>query len=106
MVKAIEPAKSRDLIVSRLHSDIIGPREGPTELIDERPSARYLTGMLHPQMSEFSDEEDETVEEENGGTAGGAEDDQQQQAVSLFRSFKPATCGISFSVRSTSTEDA
>ncbi|RWC04222.1 MAG: hypothetical protein EOQ56_04355 [Mesorhizobium sp.] len=99
-----EDVATRKVLLDRLRSDVIGPKQGPEEVIDERPSGRYLTGILYPQQSEFSEEEDEKVTEENGAGAGTGEDDEQQQAVSLFRSFKPATCGFSFSVRITGTD--
>lgn len=95
---AAEPVTSvRALLLRRLEADLIGPKAGPEEQIDERPSARYLTGILYPQQSEFSEEEDDSLDAENGPGSPG-EEDEQQQATSLFRSFKPATCGFSFSV--------
>lgn len=87
----------RTLLLRRLEADLVGPKGGPDETIDERPSARYLTGILYPQQSEFSEEEDDSLDSENGGGSTG-EEDEQREATSLFRSFKPATCGFSFSV--------
>lgn len=86
----------RSRLLERLAQDLVGPKAGPEETIDERPSARYLTGILYPQQTEFLEEEDEQIEAENG--PGSEADDSDQQATSLFRSFKPAACGFSFSV--------
>ncbi|MGN6268462.1 MAG: helicase-related protein [Sphingomonas sp.] len=91
------PPNVRTLLLRRLEADLVGPKNGPEETIDERPSARYLTGMLYPQQSEFSEEEDDSLDAENGGGSSGDEDE-QREATSLFRSFKPATCGFSFAV--------
>jgi hypothetical protein len=86
----------RSRLLERLAEDLVGPKGGAEEVIDERPSARYLTGILYPQQTEFLEEEDEQIEAENG--AGSEADDGEEQATSLFRSFKPAACGFSFSV--------
>jgi hypothetical protein len=94
MVKTAEEARS--LVVGRLCDDLIGPKGGPLEIIDERPSARYLTGILYPQQSEFSEADDEVLGSENG--SGGDDEEDESNTVSLLRTFKPAACGFSFSV--------
>lgn len=86
----------RDVMLNRVKEDLIGPKLGADERIDEAPSNRYLTAILYPQSSGFSAEEDEKLDSAN---AGGGDDDEQQEEVSLFRSFKPSTCGFSFAVR-------
>lgn len=98
------PPNVRTLLLRRLEADLVGPKGGPEETIEERPSARYLTGILYPQQSEFSKEEDDSLDAENGGGSTG-EDDEQRDATSLFRSFKPATCGFSFSVEAEEAAD-
>ncbi|WP_267394199.1 MULTISPECIES: helicase-related protein [unclassified Sphingomonas] len=98
------PQSVRTLLLLRLKADLVGPKDGPEETIDERPSARYLTGILYPQQSEFSEEEDDSLDAENGGGSTGDEDE-QREATSLFRSFKPATCGFSFSVETEEEAD-
>jgi hypothetical protein len=97
MVTSAEAAREQVLI--RLKGDLIGPKGTPDEVIDERPSARYLTGILFPQQSSYGEDEDETIAAENGG--GGEEDESEREATSLLRTFKPATCGFSFSVELT-----
>lgn len=86
----------REIILTRVKEDLIGPKFGPAEAIDEAPSNRYLTAILYPQSCAFSPEEDEKLAATNG--SGGGEDDEQQEEVALFRSFKPSTCGFSFAV--------
>jgi hypothetical protein len=95
MVRSADAARAR--VLERLKEDLIGPKTEPTEIIDERPSARYLTGILYPQQSAFHEEEDESIAAENGGGSGESHDE-GQEATSLLRTFKPATCGFSFSV--------
>ena len=41
--------EARRLILDRLKTDLIGPSYGDEEKIDDRPSDRYLTGILFPQ---------------------------------------------------------
>lgn len=92
---SLSSKESRDRLLERLKQDIIGPGGALDEVISERPSARYLTGILYPQQSEISEEEDEAIAAESGSVA---ESDDEQDATSLLRTFKPATCGLSFSV--------
>ncbi len=94
-------AKARAHLLSRFKTDLVGPT-AEDEVLEERPSARYLTAILYPQQSEISEEEDESIAAENGG---GEDEGDERDAVSLLRTFKPATCGLSFSV-SVSSEDA
>lgn len=90
---------TRDLLVDRVALDLIGPKAGAEEVIDERPTGRYLTGILYPQQTPFPEEEDETLAAEN--TRGGGEAvEEAAEEVSLFRSFKPSACGLSFALLS------
>ena len=89
-------------IAKRLKRDVIGPRAGGFEVIPERPSSRYLTGILFPQGSVIGqDEDDETDQPENDEDSSSGVDDK----VSLFASLRPSTAGFSFAVQSTSSND-
>ena len=94
-------AEARARLLSRFKTDLIGPG-AEDEVLNERPSARYLTAILYPQQSEITEEEDESIAAENGG---GEAENEERDAVSLLRTFKPATCGLSFSV-AVADEDA
>ncbi|MEM9630375.1 MAG: helicase-related protein [Pseudomonadota bacterium] len=96
-----EAANARARLLTRFKTDLIGPGS-EDEVLSERPSARYLTAILYPQQSEISEEEDESIAAENGD---GEAENEERDAVSLLRTFKPATCGLSFSV-SVTDEDA
>src|SRR5690348_12617289 len=93
MVSSAQEARAS--VLERLKHDLLGPNGSDDEVIDERPSARYLTGILFPQQSELHEDEDESISAENGG---GDNEEGEQEATSLLRTFKPATCGFSFSV--------
>ena len=86
----------RDIVLDRFKKDLIGPKDGAEEVIDERPTARYLTGILYPQQTVFSEAEDERIDTQNGQVS--AEDDSENEESTLTRSFKPAACGFSFNV--------
>ncbi len=85
----------RDIYIKRLREDLIGPADGENEIIDERPTDRYLTGILYPQNQLISPEEDEKLESESGK---GINEGESSTDVSLSRTLRPATAGISFSL--------
>jgi hypothetical protein len=79
----------------RLKRDVIGPRGGCKEVIPERPSSRYLTGILFPQGSVIGQDEDDDIDQtENADDGTSGVDDK----VSLFASLRPSTVGLSFAV--------
>lgn len=88
--------EARKTVLKRLREDIVGPRSGFFEEIPERPSSRYLTGILFPQGATIGQDEDDEIDSTETGDedGGGAE-----ERVSLFRSFRPSTAGFSFAVR-------
>lgn len=86
----------RDLILKRMEEDLVGPL-AIDEVLDDRPTDRYLTGILFPQRSKVPDEENEELR-------GGEEDaedttDAAPEAIPLTNVMRPATAGISFAVR-------
>jgi hypothetical protein len=87
-------ADFRDTIIDRLHEDLVGPTGGRLdEIIDERPSDRYLTGILYPQRTAVGQEQDE------GMGAGAAEDDETAlEQVAVSHTLRPANAGMSFAV--------
>ncbi len=96
--------EARRILVERLNTDLIGPSLSDDEKIEDRPSDRYLLGILFPQNLQVPDEEDEEMEEvESGKTQD--QDASPGDSVSLFRSMRPATAGVSFAVLP-STDDA
>jgi hypothetical protein len=85
---------NRQAIVRRLREDLVGPLH-PDELLEDRPSDRYLTGILYPMKSEQSPEDQEALSlggEETGDTA--------EEAAPPERSQRHASAGLSFAVRS------
>ncbi len=84
---------TRDSLEERLRTDLIGPRASE-EIIADRPTDRYLTGILFP-IGQIPEEEDETLgvgEEDDSGAAI------QDEGAPLSVSFRPSSMGISFCV--------
>jgi hypothetical protein len=83
----------RDLFVERLAMDLIGPGS-PDEVISDRPSDRYLTGILYPPQTSLGAEQDEDSE-----TAGDLEGGPGSEAVAGANVTRPSTAGLSFALR-------
>ncbi len=78
----------RDEIVSRLHADLVGPHS-PDEILENKPSDVYLTGILWPSRSEISLTEED-------GSGGDSEDDDISPGLSIAGQQRPSTMGVSF----------
>ena len=87
--------KARNIFIERLREDLIGPSGGENEEISERPVDRYLTGIIYPQSEHMTEEDDEKLEIEAGASV---QEGESGTEISISRSFKPATAGISFSL--------
>jgi len=84
---------TRENLERRLRADLIGPQD-ELEIITDRPTDRYLTGILFP-IGRVPEEEDESLgvgEEDDSGSA--TPDD----GAPLSVSFRPSSMGISFCV--------
>lgn len=87
-------AAVRQQMVQRLREDLVGPLS-ENEVLEERPSDRYLTGILFPPGEAVAAEEDDSNRQE--GAAGELEDDFSD--VPVYRSTRPSTLGLSFRIR-------
>lgn len=88
----------RDRVVARLIQDLVGPLS-ETEVLTDRPTQRYSTGILYPRDSQINPEEDE----DGGLPVNVAEDavsSPDEAGVSLHASLKPSAMGLSFAVKS------
>ncbi len=89
--------QARSILLERLRTDFVGPTYGEMEVIEDRPSDRYLTGMLFPQNIRISEEEDEEIEDVQSGRTNSA-DTESTGNVAVSRTARPATAGISFAL--------
>ena len=64
----------REHVLGRLRLDLLGPIT-EDEIIEDRPSDRYLTGVLFPPGTPFGAEQDDDAEASlgEGGDGGGEE---------------------------------
>lgn len=84
---------ARDTLVERMKIDLMGP-ETPDEVISDRPTDRYLTGILFPPRTAVPPEEDdEAADSEDSEVNGTALD-----GVKAASTFRPSTAGLSFAV--------
>ncbi|MDI1480385.1 helicase-related protein [Polyangium sp. y55x31] len=92
----------RDRILDRLVKDLVGPLS-PNEILSDRPTQRYSTGILYPRDARIEPQEDE-----DGGIAVNIAEDAasepEEAGVSLHAALKPATAGLSFAVESSGRE--
>jgi len=59
---------ARDTLLERMKVDLIGP-ESPDELISDRPTDRYLTGILFPPRTTISPEDDDEASDADDADA-------------------------------------
>ena len=78
----------REDIVTRIEEDLIGPHSSD-EILQNKPSDIYLTGILWPSRTEIS------LTEDDGGT-GESEDDDIAPGLSIAGQQRPSTMGVSF----------
>ena len=93
-------SEMRNSIIDRMKVDLIGPTD-INEIISDRPSDRYLTGILFPPRTMIGQDQDgdaNTAEnEDSGGTSG--------DAVSAANATRPSSAGLSFALRPGQEED-
>jgi len=93
MVVAPANTRLRTQLLDELRRDLIGPHTGD-ELLSDRPTVEYLTGILYPSGVEVPPEEDEKLE--IGTTED--EDDTDAETIILSRTMNPASLGLSFAI--------
>ncbi len=84
----------RDILLDRIKTDLIGP-ETPDEVISDRPTDRYLTGILFPPRTSASPEDDDEAAEADDADDTGTSLD----SVKAASTFRPSSAGLSFAVR-------
>lgn len=89
---------ARQAMLDRLESDLLGPDQ-PDEVLNERPSDRYLVGILYPPGEDVARVEDDSPREEPARPA--LEGSGEVADVPIYRSLRPSTFGMSFRVRGT-----
>ena len=83
----------RDL-VETLSRELIGPFDGPGEVLRQRPTSRYLLGRLAPAGTRVSREEDEGMADAAQG--GDSADTGYSSPISM--AMNPSSIGLSFTL--------
>lgn len=90
-------ASTRQDFVDYVRRQLVGPFDGPAEIIFDPPNRRYLMGILFPRQVSFSTYiEEEGEEPDEAGTEGGDESQFSDDPVSAANDFLPASQGMSF----------
>jgi hypothetical protein len=83
----------RALLVDYLRAELVGPRSGDREeLQEEMPHRRYTMGVLYPR-TENAPEKDEAEEDE---TRGNGSDSSTDDPVTMAGQWLPSSIGLSF----------
>ena len=84
----------REDLVETLGRELLGPFDGPGEVLRQRPTSRYLLGRLAPAGTQVSPEEDE-------GTADatrGSDSADTGYASPISMAMNPSSIGLSFTL--------
>ena len=83
-------------LLQRLKLELVGPNRVREQLTgNDRPSQRYLSGLLWPQGSRIDEGEDERAETQTDGEESGI----PESIPPLQQSMNPSSIGLSFVVR-------
>ena len=98
----------REIFVSELVKDILGPRDGINEIMHVFPKSEYLTGILQPHETAFTmDGEDPASSHSGTPSVGGSSDEDFDQGEDVFTlnstaldpKSHPSSMGISFTTK-------
>lgn len=85
----------RSAMLSYLRAHVVGPQDGPNEVVREQPYKRYLMGTLYPADATSDEVLADEVEDSVGGSVG---EELADDPVTLANSWLPSSIGISFYV--------
>lgn len=83
--------KVRDEIIKRLSKDLIGP-QSQDEILLDKPSDVYMTGILWPARTEFTSIDDDSASDSE------SDEDDLQNALPMQGQQKASSMGITFAV--------
>lgn len=88
-----ESVRVRQELLDRLRTELVGPNSD-SETLDERPTQRYVSGILWPIGTRVGGEEDEIT----GAGAEGEESGVSEHVAPLAAAMRPSSIGLSFMV--------
>jgi len=90
----------RERMLNRVEEDLVGPMLGPEEVLSDRPSDVYITGILWPQTcAVFEDWEHDDTQEADSGVEGEGSGTGTQ--IGMRDQHKPHSMGFSFRTKET-----
>lgn len=88
-----KPEDVREFLLERVRHELVGPMTAD-EVLADKPSDKYLTGILFPQESRDEADNDELPQGGEDDTSEGGPD----EGVPLSNCKKPSSCGLSFQI--------
>lgn len=89
---------SRQKFIDAVCADLVGPAGGPGEmLVRERPSDRYLTGILYPEQADDMHAE-VSAEDDDDGDDASDDDSGPDVPVPMNAMRRPSSMGVSFAL--------
>ena len=85
----------RDRVVDYLRLQLIGPVDGPTEVLRDPPDQRYSMGVLYPLGAKQDKVANEQVDDDQAGAYADALVD---DPIALANQWMPSSIGLSFFV--------
>ena len=90
----MKQAQGREEVLSYLKRELIGPVDGPEEILAEAPpTRRYSMGVLYPQESRVDESIGDEAKDEKGGSIG---EDISDDPVAMSGQFMPSSIGLTF----------
>ena len=86
----------RNIYIERLKEDLMGPKFGKDEVIDQNPTSRYLIGTLWPKLDQRAEDEEENYLESENLIQEDLDSDIIDNPSSIFNRKKPSSAGLSF----------
>jgi helicase-like protein len=82
----------RAAVLAYMERQLVGPWDGDSELITERPQRRYLTGILFP----YEASKDQSLDDEIADDTPGFQSDDEDDPVVLAGQLLPSSVALSF----------
>lgn len=90
--------ETRESILSGVKRDLVGPQHGESEVLTNRPSDQYLTGILFPIPADNQLEEEGQQAEDDTRDSGDDAEGTAGDAISMQSMRRPNSMGLSFSI--------
>ena len=102
----MQPAnEARKIYLSRLKEDLMGPKNGEQEVINQDPTTRYLLGILWPKLDPRAEDEEENFQDTGTHVQEDANEEIIDNPSSVFKRRKPSCAGLSFYVELNQTSE-